>query len=408
VVIVFLAGSYPAIILSGFKPVSALKNKITSASVGGISIRRSLVIIQFAISQFLIIGTIIAITQMNFVKEADLGFRHKAVMIFNANTDSTFHAAEDAFKQKILQLPGVEAVSFNSDEPSSYNNWATNFAFDHQADNNSQVSLKFTDEDYFKTFGIQFLAGEPFAKSDTMKDFVVNETFTKLVGTTPEKAIGKQVRLGSDDWKTIVGVVKDFKTSSLKEPIKPIVLTSSKGNYYVTAIKLNSADIKKTSASIENEWNDYFPKYAYKKSFVDDTITGFYAQEDQLELLYKIFAGIAIFISCLGLYGLVSFMAVQKTKEIGVRKVLGASVKNIIFIFSKEFTLLILTGSVIAIPLAWYFMGNWLQNFTFRIEMKPVIFVIAVLISVLVAWSAVAYKSVKAALANPVDSLRAE
>ncbi|MEO6818317.1 MAG: ABC transporter permease [Ginsengibacter sp.] len=407
-VVVLFAGSYPAFVLSGFKPISALKNKMTSATVGGISIRRSLVVIQFAISQFLIIGTIVAITQMNFVKNADLGFKHKAIMLFNANTDSTFHSTEDAFKQKILQLPGVQAVSFNSDEPSSYNNWATNFAFDHQADNNSQVSLKFTDEDYFKTFGIQFLAGQPFAKSDTMKEFVVNETFTKLVGTTPEKAIGKQVRLGSSEWRMIVGVVKDFKTSSLKESIKPIVLTSSKGNYYVTAIKLNTADIKKTSASIENAWNDYFPKYAYKTSFVDDTITGFYAQENQLELLYKIFAGIAIFISCLGLYGLVSFMATQKTKEIGVRKVLGASVKNILFIFSKEFTILIIIGSVIAIPLAYYFMGKWLQNFTFRIEMNAGIFVVAVLISVIVAWIAVGYKSIKAALANPVDSLRAE
>ena len=408
IVVVLLAGSYPAFILSGLKPVSALKNKMTSASVGGISIRRSLVVIQFAISQFLIIGTIVAITQMSFVKNADLGFKHKAIMLFSTNTDSAFHTTEEAFKQKILQLPGVQSLSFNSDVPSSYNNWATNFAFDHQEDSKSQVSLKFTDQDYFKTFGIQFLAGRPFEKSDTAKEFVVNETFIKLIGTTPEKAIGKQVRLGGSDWKTIVGVVKDFKTSSLKEPVNPIVISSAKKFYGLTAIKINSPDIAKTKASIENVWNEFFPKYAYTTKYMDENIAEFYKQEDQLELLYKIFAGIAIFISCLGLYGLVSFMAVQKTKEIGVRKVLGASVKNIIFIFSKEFTLLILIGSVVAIPLAWYFMGNWLQNFTFRIEMKPVIFVIAVLISVLVAWSAVAYKSVKAALANPVDSLRAE
>lgn len=406
--VVLLAGSYPAMILSGFKPVSALKNKITSATVGGISIRRGLVVVQFAIAQFLIIGTIVAITQMNFVKNADLGYKQEAILLLTANTDSIFHASEKSFKQKVLQLSGVEAVSFSSDVPSSYNMWATNFAFDHQDDEDVQVSLKFTDEDYFKTFGIQFLAGRPFTKSDTMKEFVVNETLIKLLGVSPEKAIGKEIRLGRGEWKAITGVVKDFKTSSLKEPIKPTVITSAQNFYGLTAVKLNSPNLARTKTSIETVWNEFYPQYAYTTSYMDENIAQFYKQEDQLELLYKIFAGIAIFISCLGLYGLVSFMAVQRTKEIGVRKILGASVKNIIFIFSKEFTMLIIISSLVAIPVAWYFMGNWLQNFVFRIELSPVIFIAAVLISVVVAWIAVGYKSVKAALANPVESLRTE
>ncbi len=407
--VTLLAGTYPALILSGFRPVLALKNKITSATVGGISIRRSLVVAQFAISQILIIATIVAITQMSFVKNADLGFNQQAVLLFNANGDSIMHSRQQSFKQKLLLLPGVKAVSFNADAPSSDNGWFTNFAFDHRPDEKFQLSLKFADEDYFKTFQLQFLTGKPYDKSDTIKDVVINETLVKQLGLKdPQDAIGKEIRLGGGRWNTIVGVVKDFKTSSLREAIKPTLFCERKEYYGVTSIKLNSSNITKTKAAIESLWNQYFPEYAFTTSFMEDNIKQFYEQEDQLELLYKIFAGIAIFISCLGLYGLVSFMAIQKTKEIGVRKVLGASVKNIIYLFSKEFTILILVGSVIAVPVAYLMMNHWLQNFTFRIKMNVGIFLIAILISVIIAWVAVGYKSIKAAVANPVKSLRSE
>ena len=407
--VILFAGTYPAFILSGFRPALALKNKITSATIGGISIRRGLVVLQFAISQILISGTIVAITQMSFVKKADLGFNQDAILIYNANTDSAFHAREESFKQKILQLPGVQSVSFNTDVPSSDNGWFTNFAYDHRPDEKFQVSLKFADEDYFKTFGLQFLAGKAFDKSDTTKELVINETLAKQLGIkNSEDALGKEIRIGGNDWKPITGVVKDFKTSSLRDAIKPTLICERKEFYGVTAIKLHSTNIPKTKAAIESAWNQYFPEYAYTSSFMEENIAKFYQQEDQLALLYKIFAGIAIFISCLGLYGLVSFMAVQKTKEIGVRKVLGASVKNIIYLFSKEFTALILIGSVIAIPVAYFMMNSWLQNFVFRIKMNAEIFIIAILISIIIAWIAVGYKSVKTALANPVKSLRSE
>ncbi|HUZ61247.1 MAG TPA: ABC transporter permease [Hanamia sp.] len=407
--IIFFAGTYPAIILSGFRPVLALKNKITSATIGGISIRRSLVVLQFAISQILIIGTIVAITQMSFVKNENLGFNQDGILLYNANTDSSFHAREDAFKEKILQLAGVQSVSFSNDVPSSENFWSTNFAYNHKPDEKFQVYMKYANEDYFKTFGLQFLAGKPYDKSDTTKDLVINETLLKkLEVKNPEDAIGKEIRLGGSTWKTIVGVVKDFKTGSLRDAVQPVVMAERKSVYGVTSIKLHSSNISKTKAAITATWNQYFPEYAFTTSFMDENIAHFYQQEDQLELLYKIFAGIAIFISCLGLYGLVSFMAVQKTKEIGVRKVLGASVKNIIYLFSKEFTVLILIGSLIAVPVAWYMMNHWLQNFVFRIKMNAGIFIIAILLSIIIAWIAVGYKSIKAALANPVKSLRSE
>ncbi len=410
VVITLLAGIYPAFILSGFTPALALKNKITSATIGGISLRRGLVVLQFAISQILIIGTIVAISQMSFVKNADLGFNKEAVLVINANADSAMQARQPAFKQKLLQLTGVKDVSYSSDVPSSQNNWQTNFGFDHQPNPDFPLDVKFADEDYFKTFGLQMLAGRPFGQSDTINEVVVNETFArKLNIKKPEDIVGKEMRYGGrGEWKTIVGVVKDFKINSLKEAIKPLAIAESKDQYFVTAIKLNSTNIPNTRAAVESAWNEVFPEYAFTSNYFEDSINDFYRQDNQLALLYKIFALIAILISCLGLYGLVTFMAVQRTKEIGVRKVLGASVQNIIYLFSKEFTLLVIIGFLIAVPVSWFMMNHWLDNFVYRTNFSPWIFVLAIVISMVIAWLAVGYKSIKAALANPIKSLRSE
>jgi ABC-type antimicrobial peptide transport system permease subunit len=205
-----------------------------------------------------------------------------------------------------------------------------------------------------------------------------------------------------------VGVVKDFKTNSLREDVKPLMIFQRKDRYSVTGLKLRSSNIQKTKAAVEAVWNQFFPEYAYTSSFMDENITNFYQQEEQLSLLYKIFAGIAIFISCLGLYGLVSFMALQRTKEIGIRKVLGASVQQIIYLFSKEFTVLVIVGFLIAAPIAYYMMKSWLQNFVFRIDINAGVFIIAIIGSISIAWITIGYKSLKAALRNPVDSLKTE
>lgn len=411
VFVTILAGLYPALVLSGFKPALALKNKITSATVGGISLRRGLVITQFAISQILIIGTIVAIAQMNYVRNADLGFNKEAVLIINANADSVVHSRQLSYKQMLLQMPGVKSVSFSSDVPSSNSNSATNFGFDHKPDPDFALFTKFADEDYFKTFGLQMLAGRPFDKSDTIHEVVVNETLMKKLGIkNPGEMVGKEIMIKSNSnvWTKITGVVKDFKTNSLKEDVKPLAISEMREYYGVTSVKLISSNIKKTKTNVEAAWNKSYPEYASTSSYMDDNIADFYKQDEQLSLLYKIFAGIAIFISCLGLYGLVSFMAVQRTKEIGIRKVLGASVQNIIYLFSKEFTILILAGSLVAVPVAWYMMSNWLQNFVFGIKMNWIVFAIAIVFSIVVAWLAVGYKSIKAAMANPVKSLRSE
>lgn len=409
VLITFLSGSYPALIVSGFKPILALKNKITSATIGGISLRRALVVLQFAISQALIIGTIVAVTQMSFVKTADLGFNKEAVLVLTASSDSIIRTRQPALKQELLALNGVELVSYNADIPSSDNNWATNFAFDHQDDKDYALFLKFADADYFKLFNVQFAAGTGYAATDTVRDVVINEALSKKLGlASAQDAIGKDIRMGRQPWRKIVGVVKDFKTNSLREEVKPMLIGARKSVYNNTAIKIKSNNLAETKEAIQKVWDKHLPEYANTSFYVDESIERFYSQETQLSLLYKIFSAIAIFISCLGLYGLVSFMAAQRKKEVGVRKVLGASVGNIVYLFSKEFTILIVIAFVIAAPLAWYVMSNWLSNFAYRINIGAGIFAAAIFITVLLAWLTVGYKSVKAAMANPVKSLRSE
>ncbi|MES2329627.1 MAG: ABC transporter permease [Bacteroidota bacterium] len=411
--VTLLAGIYPSLILSGFKPVLALKNKITSASIGGISLRRGLVVTQFAISQVLVVGTIVAVSQMNYVRTADLGFNKEAVLTLNSNVDSTVNLRQPAFKQKLLGINGVQAVSFSSDVPSSESNNSGNFSYDHRPDEKFDLFRKFADEDYFKTYGLQIIAGRAFEKSDTIREVVVNETLVKKLGIAdPQKVLGHEIKVGRSGtraaWGTIVGVVKDFKTNSLREAIKPTVIAERNRRYYYTGIKITTANLSRTQAEIEKTWNEFFPEFVYQPTFMDTRINKFYSQEDQLSLLYKIFAGIAIFISCLGLYGLVLFMAAQKTKEVGIRKVLGASVGNIVYLFSKEFTILIIVAFAIAVPVSYYMMSNWLNNFVFRIDMSVWIFLLAIVSSILIAWITVGYKAIKAARANPVKSLRSE
>jgi predicted permease len=409
IVATLLAGLYPAFILSGFEPIRAIKNKVSSAAVGGISLRRGLVVTQFAISQILIVGTIVAISQMNFIRTADLGFNKEAIIIINSSTDSSVLVRQKPFKESLLQQPGVKRVSLCSDVPSSNNNQSTNFAFDHKPDENFGLYVKFADADYFKTFDLHFAAGEAYVPGDTSGKIVVNEMLLRKLNIgDPNMAIGKQLRTGGGRWRTICGVVKDFKTNSLKEQVKPLMLAPRSSQFHVVAVKMQSNNLSNTQKSIQKLWDRYFPEYAYDSVFMDETIEEFYKQEAQMTLLYKIFAGLAIFISCLGLYGLVSFMAVQKTKEVGIRKVLGASVMNIVLLFSKEFTILVGIAFMIAAPLGWYFMNNWLDNFAYRIHIEWYVFIISVSISIIVAWVAVGYKALRTAVINPVKSLRTE
>jgi putative ABC transport system permease protein len=408
ILVTLMAGLYPAMVVSGFSPILALKNKINSASVGGISLRRSLVVLQFAISQVLIVGTLIAVSQMNFIQNADLGLNKEGILVVRGSGDSTQISRMDIFKAELKKNISVTDVTQCTDVPSSDNGWGTNFAFNHKPDESYTLFLKFGDADYFKTFGLQFAAGGPYAKSDTVTEVVINETLVSKLGLkSPQDAIGKDIQLGGG-WKKISGVVKDFRQNSLREETKPLLIANYKKVYAYTALKLKGNNLAAIREQVQKVWDKYFPEYANQTYFMDERIENFYEQEHQLALLYKIFASIAVFISCLGLYGLVSFMAVQRKKEVGIRKVLGASISQIIYLFSKEFTVLILIAFAIAAPVAWYMMSNWLHRFVYRIPMRPMLFILAVVISVTIAWLTVGYKSFRAALANPAKSLKSE
>ncbi len=406
---IILSGAYPAMIMGRFKPVDAIKNKINTSKVGSVSLRRVLVVLQFAFSQIFIIATIIAISQMNFIRRADLGFNKESVLMITMNADSITRARHNAFKDALLSRNDVKQVTFGFDAPSSDNSWNSNFAFDKMEDRDFNVQLKMGDDNYANTYGLKLMAGKFYGNSDTAREYVVNETLLKKVGLkNPQDAIGKMLRMGGGRPMPVVGVVKDFKQQSLRDAIQPIVMMPKKKYYQTGGIKLVSTNLSKSSDEIKLIWDKYFPEYVYNASFLDENINRYYQQEERLSRMYKVYALLAIFISCLGLYGLVSFMVVQKTKEVGIRKVLGASVQSILYLFSKEFTILISVAFLLAAPAAWYLMNTWLENFVYKINIGVDVFIIAIVASVLIAWITVGYKAFSAARANPVKSLRSE
>jgi len=409
--VTLLSGIYPAVILSGFNPITALKSRISSEMVGGISLRRALVVLQFAIAHILIIGMILVVSQMNYFRNASLGFTKAAIINVPLINDSLSLTKLDWVRDQLNANRDIQHVSFSFGSPSSDNNWSSDFKYDHAAKSTDfSANLKWADPDYFKTFDLKFIAGRPFHPSDTVREFVVNETLLKKLGIrNPQDAIGKEINFwDGNKVANIVGVVRDFNVNSLRRPLAPVVMSTWKSVYQTINIRIKPGTEKTVLPFIEKLWTSAYPDFVYEYHFLDQTIENFYKQEDQLSQLYKIFAGIAIFISCLGLYGLVSFMAVQRTKEVGIRKVLGASVRNILYLLSKEFTLLIIVAFIISAPIAYYIMNEWLKNYSYRVPLSASIFILAILGSILIAWLTVAHRAILAATANPVTSLRSE
>jgi len=412
VLVTLLSGFYPAIVLSGYNPISTLKNKVVAITSGGISLRRGLVVLQFCIAQVLVIGTLVIISQMDYFKSASLGFDKEAIITVPVPTDSISQTKYNALRDELLRQAGVKSLSFSFSSPSDNASWGTDFKYDNSPQKaDFTANLKWADADYFKTYGLKIIAGRPYEKNDNVHGYVVNETFLKKLGIRDAKdAIGKYISLWDDKTKyaPIIGVVNDFNVSSLRQEIPPVIMATWAPVYQKINIKLQGSNLNTTLAAVEHTWAKTFPGGVYEYQFIDDKIADFYKRESQLSQLYKIFASIAIFISCLGLYGLVSFMAMQRTKEVGIRKTLGASVAHIVYLFSKEFTLLILVAFVISAPIGYYFMHSWLQNFSYKITLGPGVFILAIIASITLAWITVGYKAIKAALANPVKSLRSE
>lgn len=409
--VTLLSGFYPALILSGFQPIQALKNKIQVAQIGGVSLRRSLVVMQFVIAQVLMIATVIAVKQMTEIQEADLGFSKEAVYYFEIPLDEAKDGRLDVLKQRLKFNSQIKSVSVSSDVPSSNNNWASNFWFDgKREDVQFMTSLKYGDADYFDNYGLQFVAGSGFSESDTLKEAVINETMAKKLNLSdPEDAIGKTITIGGGGpWMTITGVVKDFAQNSLREEVKPFIIATELSQYEVLGLKLDKNASQQTLANIEEEFTSIYPDAIYSGQFLDETIADFYRRENQLSLVYKIFAVLSIVISSIGLYGLISFLVGQKLKEIGIRKVLGASVSQITYLLSKEFIVLVFIAFAIAVPLGYYLTDQWLQNFSYKTTVPSGLYALVILVSLLITGATVGFRSVRAALSNPVDSLADE
>ncbi len=402
------SGFYPALVLSGFQPILALKSKITTAAVGGLSLRRSLVVTQFVISQVFLIATLVAVQQMDFFRTAPMGFNREAILTVPIPEPNV--AKQAPLRNRLSKIKGVSEVSLSFATPASSWVWSTSFRFANEAKNAPfSVQMKAADTSYFHIYNLKLVAGRIFQPGDSARDFVVNETFLKKAGIrNPEEAIGRQIVLMDGPPKQIVGVVKDFHAQSFRDPIKPCVLFPRNNTYNLANLKVSSQNLPQTIEEIRQEWLAVYPEFVFEHEFLDDKIAEFYESEQQLSQLFQAFAGIAVFISCLGLYGLVSFMATQRTKEVGIRKVLGASVSQIVLLFSKEFIRLVCLAFVIATPIAWLIMNQWLQDFEYKISLGANVFLFAGLLTLLIAFLTVSYQSIKAAIANPVKALKSE
>lgn len=408
VVVTLLSGSYPGMVVSGFNPVLAIKSRISTKSTGGASLRRGLVIFQFVIAQLLVIGTLVVVKQMRYVNRQSMGFNKEAVVLINLPSDSALKLKYDYLRTRLSEVPGVNAVSLCNEAPSADWEFQQEFYFDtNPVKQPFKIAAKAADTGYYNTFGIQLIAGRKPYPSDTVKEIAVNEITVKKLGfSSPEDIIGKTITTMDHKQFPIVGVINDFNTKSLHEAITPLFVGSQKGAYEFVALRLQPEKMMPTLKTVEQTFTGIYPSYLYDLTFLDQRISDYYQAEVITARLFQLFAGIAIFISCLGLYGLISFMVVHRTREVGIRKVLGASVGSILFLFSREFMILIGVAFLIAAPLGYYFMQIWLSGFYYHTAIGGGIFIASMLLSVLMAWVTVGYKAWMAARANPVKNLK--
>ena len=428
VLVILLSGFYPSMVMSKFSPAQSLKIKGTKTSKSKFSLRHSLVILQFVISQVLIISMLVVNSQMNYFLNKPLGFASESIITVNLMDQDSL--ITHRFKNQLLEHPGISNVSLAIGAPTSNNSIGTSFSVPEMGeDNNFSMRLKVADEDYLETFKLRLLAGRNYTNAEVndpassdlshrtddeesqhTAKVLVNVQFIKKMGLeNPSEALGRHVTLGiSNIDAEIVGVTADYNTRSLHEAIRPVLMIPFPSLYYEAGIKIATNDMAETLAFVENLWSETFPEFIYEYSFLDDTISRQYEAEQKDLVLFRIAAGVSILIGCVGLFGLMSFMANQRTKEIGVRKVLGASVAQVVGLFSKEFMMLIGIAFVFAGPASYFLMDKWLMDFEYRINPGIAQFLLGLGSSAIIVFTTIGYRAWIAARMNPANSLRDE
>ena len=408
-VVGLLAGSYPALLLSSFSPIESLKGKLR-AGKNGIFFRKTLVVFQFGISVLLIISISIIVTQMNYIKNTDLGFKKDQSMIIRLDNGEIWNKKIE-FKHALENNPAVESVSTMSGEPGGFHDFYT-FESEAKPGEKLMFNTEFADFEYVKTLGLKIIAGRDLSPqfiTDSTRSVLINRTAAGKLGYTPEQAVGKWIKNTIRDTvrRNIVGVVEDYHYMSLKEPIGPLVI-STNDDRRLFLVKLKTNQLQATINTIKNYYTQFASSYPFEYDFLDERFNQLYNAENRQQSILTIFSAIAIFIACLGLFGLTSYTAVKRTKEIGVRKVLGSSIQNIVVLLSKDLLKPVLLGTLIAVPVGYYLMFKWLQGFAYRITVHWWMFVAAALVAIMIALITVSFQAIKAAIANPINSLRTE
>jgi putative ABC transport system permease protein len=413
-VVTLLSGYYPALVMSGMRPAEVLKGKIQT-STRGVQLRRALVVFQFVISVSLVLGTLIVLNQLNFMQQQDLGFAKDEIFVINAaRTSSPNPEAYETFKNEIKELAMVEEVAYTNSLPGNPG-WQGQVCYQEGKPSDESISVEYMaiDENYIETIGLELVAGRGFdrQREAELKDgLILNETAVSMFGwASPEEAIGKKIASPSGSPQgEVIGVVKDYHQFGLQQNIGPMAMDYNPGNSYLYAVRYKAADTQELIAALNKLWAKNFPGYDFSYFFLDQDFERQYQTEQRLAKVFGLFALITIIIAVIGLLGLVSFMVASRTKEIGVRKVLGADVIHITAMLSKEFIILVAVANIIAFPLAWYFADQWLSNFANRDALNPFIFVMTMAIALVITLATISLQTIKAAMTDPIKSLRYE